>query len=62
MRSGTENVPAIAGIGQAAFDMYDNFDEIYVMDSNNMRNISYILDDPDYKIKKLCDYDIEDPW
>lgn len=41
---------------------YDNFDEIYVMDSNNMRNISYILDDPDHKIKKLCDYDIEDPW
>lgn len=27
MRSGTENVPAIAGIGQAAKEAYENFDE-----------------------------------
>lgn len=41
---------------------YDNFDEIYVMDSNNMRNILRLVEDKDNKIKKLCDYDIEDPW
>lgn len=41
---------------------YDRFDEIYVMDSNNMRNILRIVEDVDNKIKKLCDYDIEDPW
>lgn len=41
---------------------YDNFDEIYVMDSNNMSNILRILDDPKNKIKKLCNKDIEDPW
>ena len=41
---------------------YDNFDEIYVMDSNNMYNILRILDDPKGKIKKLCPFDIEDPW
>ncbi len=43
-------------------DDYDNFDEIYVMDSNNMHNINRIVDDVDRKIKKLCVYDIEDPW
>lgn len=41
---------------------YDKFDEIYVMDSNNMYNIMRILDDPQNKIKKLCSIDIEDPW
>lgn len=41
---------------------YDDFDEIYVMDRNNMRNILRIVDDPKHKIKMLCDYDIEDPW
>jgi len=41
---------------------YDKFDEIYVMDSYNMSNILRILDDKDHKIKKLCSYDIEDPW
>lgn len=41
---------------------YETFDEIYVMDSNNMRNILRLLDDPQNKIKKLCDKDIEDPW
>ena len=43
-------------------DDYDRFDEIYVMDSNNLYNIKRIMDDPDNKIKKLCDYDIADPW
>lgn len=41
---------------------YENFDEIYVMDSYNMRNILRIIDDPKHKIKKLLDEDIEDPW
>ena len=43
-------------------DDYDRFDEIYVMDEYNMRNILKILDDKDNKIHKLCSYDIEDPW
>ena len=43
-------------------DDYDRFDEIYVMDSNNLRNILRIIDDSDNKIKMLCDYEIEDPW
>ena len=41
---------------------YDRFDEIYVMDSYNMRNILRIVNDSSNKIRKLCDYDIEDPW
>lgn len=43
-------------------DDYDKFDEIYVMDSYNMANILRIIDDKDNKIKKLCTYDIDDPW
>lgn len=43
-------------------DDYDRFDEIYVMDSNNLYNISRIVVDRDNKIKKLCAFDIEDPW
>ena len=41
---------------------YDRFDEIYVMDSYNMRNILRIVSDPEHKIRMLCPYDIEDPW
>lgn len=41
---------------------YDRFDEIYVMDDYNMRNILRIMDDPEDKIRKLRPYDIEDPW
>lgn len=41
---------------------YEKFDEIYVMDSYNMRNILRMFDDNENKIKKLCNYDIEDPW
>lgn len=41
---------------------YNEFDEIYVMDSYNMSNILRLLDDDKHKIKKLCPFDIEDPW
>lgn len=46
---------------------YDNFDYIFCMDENNMRNISRILSDPDNKIFKLLPYvginrDVADPW
>ncbi len=41
---------------------YDRFDQIYVMDRYNMKNILRIMDDPENKIKMLRPYDIEDPW
>lgn len=41
---------------------YDRFDEIYIMDDRNLRYISNIIDDTKGKIKKLCNYDIDDPW
>lgn len=41
---------------------YDEFDDIFVMDSSNMRLINRIVNDYDHKIKKLCKYDIDDPW
>ena len=41
---------------------YDEFDEIYVMENRNLRDILRIVDDRDHKIKLLCDYDIADPW
>lgn len=44
MRSGTENVPGIAGIGQAAKECYDAIDE----------NVSKITDLKDYLIDELC--------
>lgn len=43
MRSGTENVPGIAGIGIAAKEMYDHFD----------RNLAHILELKDYLMDKL---------
>lgn len=43
-------------------DDYEHFDEIYVMDDNNLRNIKYCIEDRDNKIKKLCCIDVEDPW
>lgn len=43
MRSGTENVPGIAGIGIAAREMYDHFD----------RNLAHLLDIKDYLMDKL---------
>lgn len=41
---------------------YDNFDEIYVMDYNNLRNIKYCVEDNENKIKMLCNEEVEDPW
>ncbi|MCF0261023.1 MAG: low molecular weight phosphotyrosine protein phosphatase, partial [Erysipelotrichaceae bacterium] len=43
---------------------YDKFDEIYLMDSNNMRNIRRILpSDPEHKIHMMLpDRNIADPW
>ena len=41
---------------------YGNFDEIYVMDYNNMRNIRYCVNDTNNKIKMLCSEEVEDPW
>ena len=41
---------------------YDNFDEIYVMDSSNMFLINCLIKDDQHKIKKLCEKDVEDPW
>ena len=43
---------------------YDNFDEIYLMDSSNLRNIRRIFpSDPDHKIHMLPpDRSIADPW
>lgn len=43
-------------------DDYDNFDEIYIMDYNNLRNIKYCVEDKDNKIKMLCNEEVEDPW
>lgn len=41
---------------------YDEYDDIFVMDSSNMYLIKRIINDFDNKIKMLCDYDVEDPW
>ncbi len=42
---------------------YDRFDEIYLMDQNNVRNIRRILpDDPEQKIHMLLTHDVADPW
>lgn len=41
---------------------YEDFDDIFVMDSSNMYLINRIVNDNNHKIKKLCEYDIDDPW
>ena len=41
---------------------YDSFDEIYVMDRENMYVIRRIIDDYDHKAKMLAEQEIEDPW
>ena len=41
---------------------YDNYDYFICMDDNNIRNLSYIFDDPNNKIYKLLDKNIADPW
>lgn len=47
VRSGTENVPGIAGIGQAAKDCYDNLDE----------NVAHMIELKDYLIDRLSTMD-----
>lgn len=47
MRSGTENVPGIAGIGQAAKDCYDNLE----------KNVSHMTELKDYLIDELSKLD-----
>lgn len=47
MRSGTENVPGIAGIGQAAKDCYDNLE----------KNVSHMTELKDYLIDELSKID-----
>lgn len=41
---------------------YDKFDLFVCMEESNIRNVSYIFDDPDNKVIKLLDRDIADPW
>lgn len=47
---------------------YDNFDDLIVMDSSNLRLIQRIIpDDPQHKIKRLMTFtghsrDVADPW
>jgi len=43
---------------------YNHFDQIYVMDRNNFRNIMHLIDnDPQGKVSMLLENeDIEDPW
>lgn len=47
MRSGTENVPGIAGIGQAAKDCYDNLE----------KNVAHMTELKDYLIDELSKFD-----
>ncbi len=48
---------------------YENYDYLIVMDTNNVRNLMYIIgQDPDHKVYKLLDFtdrpgqSIADPW
>lgn len=41
---------------------YDSFDEIYVMDHENLNMIRWIIDDYDHKVRMLRKQEIEDPW
>ena len=41
---------------------YDRFDEIYVMDRNNLYRLDRIVEDTQHKVKMLNEYEIEDPW
>ena len=43
-------------------DDYNDYDEIYIMDSSNEKLINRMFDDVDHKISKLAPFDIEDPW
>ena len=41
---------------------YDSFDEIYIMDQENLYWIRRIIDDRDHKVRMLTKQEIEDPW
>jgi len=41
---------------------YDEYDDIFVMDESNLFNLNRIIKDINHKVRKLCPYDIEDPW
>lgn len=41
---------------------YNKFDLFICMEEYNIKNISYIFQDPDNKVIKLLDKDIADPW
>mgnify|MGYP002623758098 CR=1 FL=1 len=41
---------------------YDEYDDIFVMDSSNVRRIHALINDKDTKIRKLLDRDVADPW
>ena len=41
---------------------YNDFDYFICMDDKNVRNLSYIFDDPKNKVYKLLSKDIADPW
>lgn len=43
-------------------DDYSKFDYFICMDDSNIRNIKYIFEDKDNKVKKLLDRDVKDPW
>ena len=41
---------------------YDKYDYFICMEESNIRNISYIFNDKNKKVRKLLDRDISDPW
>lgn len=41
---------------------YEEFDDIFIMDSSNEYYMNRLFDDTKHKIHKLCPYDIDDPW
>lgn len=41
---------------------YEDYDQIYIMDSSNQRLIYNMFDDKENKIRKLATNDIADPW
>jgi len=41
---------------------YNKFDLFICMEEYNIKNVSYIFQDPDNKVIKLLDKDIADPW
>ncbi|MBQ6479140.1 MAG: low molecular weight phosphotyrosine protein phosphatase [Erysipelotrichaceae bacterium] len=43
-------------------DDYDSFNEIYVMDHENLNGIRWLIDDPEHKIHMLAKKEIDDPW